>query len=145
MTAGSCAACGRALEPRPSVVEAEHGSVRSQVEGIELLVCPEGHEERPADPEQTAAVVARMRDGLLLSARSRLPWRPERCGACGEPLTMPGRRTTRSVTITVPGGGPFTVTLDLPMRRCTECAGDNLPIRAWPDVEAATRAALTHV
>lgn len=142
MTDASCSVCGRAFERRPVVVEAAHGPIRSQVDGFGLLTCPEGHERRPADPGRTAAVIEQVRDRLLLSARPRMPWRAERCGACGEALTMPARRTTRSVTITSIDIRAFTVTLDLPMRRCTECVADNLPHPAWPDVEAATRAAL---
>lgn len=142
MTDAGCSVCGRLFERHPVVVEGERGAVRSQIEGIGLLSCPEGHERRPAEPERVAVVIEDLRGGLLVSARSKLPWRAERCGACREPLTMPGRRTTRSVTVTSTEDDAFTVTLDVPMLRCTECAGDNLPRGAWPDVEAATRSAI---
>ena len=107
-----------------------------------MLVCPAGDGHRQPEEGLADTIVGDLADGLVVTVRSRLPWRAERCGACGEPLTMPARRTTRSVTVTSVDGAPFTVTLDLPMLRCTECVVDNLPAAAWPDVQAATRGAL---
>lgn len=142
MTVHRCPTCDRVLEIRPLVSEAERGAARSFVEGAPLLVCPAGDDVEQPDPAMPEAVVAEVRTGLLVAARRPLPWRPQRCGACREPLTMPGRRTTRSVTVAGVDGPPFTVTLDLPLLRCTECAAENLPREVWPDVEAATLAAL---
>lgn len=142
MNEGACHTCGRRLEPRRLTLEAERGAIRSLLEDVPVRVCPEGHENDELHASLAADVLADLRQGLLLSRRSRLPWRPRRCGACGEPLTMPGRRTTRSITITSAAGPAFTATLDLPMLRCTECVAENLPREVWDDVESAARAAL---
>lgn len=145
MTAGACPECGAPLESRRVAVEAERGVARGLAEGAPVLACPAGHDHREPLPGVPEAVAAELERGVLLASRSRLPWRPERCGACGEPLTMPGRRTARSVTVSPPDGPPFTVTLDLPARRCTECAADNLPAEVWPDVRAAALATVGRI
>lgn len=142
MNDATCPTCGTALEARRVEADAERGAVRSLVEGAPLAVCPAGHDDPGARRALRTAVLADLAATLLRSSHSRWPWRPERCGACAAPLTMPGRRTTRSVTVTSAAGAPFTVTLDVPMLRCTECVADNLPHEVWSDVEAATLAAL---
>ncbi|HEX9765771.1 MAG TPA: hypothetical protein VGA36_03345, partial [Nitriliruptorales bacterium] len=49
-----------------------------------------------------------------------------RCSACGERLTMPSRRTERSVTVTLPHVPVFTVTIELEATRCPGCGLDNV-------------------
>lgn len=142
MSEPTCGGCGATLEPRRLMLEGERGAVRSLLEEAPTRACPAGHDGPQTDPSLADHVVGDVREGLLVARRSRLPWRPQRCGACGEPLTMPGRRTTRSVTVTSAPGPPFTATLDVPMLRCTECVAENLPREVWPDVEAAIRGAL---
>lgn len=142
MTGPRCSTCGAPLELRRFEGWAERGAVRGLVEAAPVPACPEGHEDPAAVEAFRSAVLHDLSEALLRSSRSRLPWRPERCGACDAPLTMRGRRTTRSVTVTSAEGPPFTVTLDVPMVRCTGCVADNLPGEVWPDVEAATLAAL---
>lgn len=145
MTASACPECGAPLEPRRVAAEAERGVARGLAEGVPVLVCPSGHDHREPMPGVPDAVATDLERSLVRSSPSRLPWRPERCGACGEALTMPGRRTTRSVTVSSADGPPFTVTMDLPARRCTECAADNVPAAAWPDVRAAALATVGRV
>lgn len=142
MKAPACPTCGAPLEARAVVVQAEHGTVHALVEGAPFLTCPEGHVRRDPVARFPEAVVTAVREGLLVAARPRLPWRPQGCGACRHALTMPGRRTTRSVTAAIAGLVPFTVTLDVPLLRCTECGAENLPREVWADVEAAVTAAL---
>lgn len=139
----SCPTCGATLERRTAAVEAEHGAVRALVEAAPYLACPQDHVRRESAPGILADVISDVREVLLVAARPRLPWRPQGCGACGAPLTMPGRRTTRSVTVSSPAVAPFTVTLDLPMLRCPGCGTENLPREVWEDVEAAIGGALT--
>lgn len=50
-----------------------------------------------------------------------------RCAICDEPLDLPMRATSRSVTVEPPAGGPFTLTFALPLVRCGECGIDNVP------------------
>lgn len=140
MSAASCPECGARLEPQRVSVEATRGVAHGLAESAPVLTCPAGHDHREAVPGVPEAIAADLERSVLLSSRSRVPWRPERCGACAEPLTMPDRRTTRSVTVSPADGPPFTVTMDLPARRCTECAADNLPAAAWPDVRGAALA-----
>jgi len=73
----------------------------------------------------------------VLSARAR-----DRCAACLEPLVLPLRATSRSVTVEPPLGTPFTVTLDLPLSRCPECGDDNVPSELATAVLTATLAAV---
>lgn len=40
---------------------------------------------------------------------------------------MPPRSTTRAVTVQPPAGAPFTLEIDLTMRRCPACGLDNAP------------------
>jgi uncharacterized protein with PIN domain len=122
-----CPQCEQRLEHRPlGPREATHGSVAVVVEGAGELVCPEGHHREPASPD----VLRSLRDAagrdILVSQRTRLR-RQLRCGVCEAELTVPGRRTTRSVSAPVPDAGVVRATFDLPMLRCPDCGREQVP------------------
>lgn len=143
MPAGlTCDVCSRPLELhwRPAVAEIERARVT--LDRAPVLDCPEGHGARPADGAVAAAVTA-AREQLGVARRPALPWRPQRCHGCSADLTMPGFRSERAVTVTAAGTPAYTLRLDVPLWRCTECAVENVPREAWADAEAAIAAALT--
>ncbi len=143
VTAGSCAVCGaRLVLPRVAGGEAVHGAVSATVEGVRETACPDGHDPLAAVPELVAALGGAVDRELLVARRTRVR-RTLRCGACDAALTIPGRRTTRSVATTVTGSGVVRVTLDVPMLRCPECGLQQLPPEvAADDVPAVLSAAL---
>jgi hypothetical protein len=59
-----------------------------------------------------------------------------RCALCQTPYRLPGRRATRSVTVTSTGLPATRVTLDLPLLRCTEDAVESLPPECVDDLDA---------
>ncbi|MBW3620199.1 MAG: hypothetical protein KY461_08140 [Actinobacteria bacterium] len=142
MTA-ACPTCGRDLERRPAGVgEVVVGSLRAVVDGPVVAACPEGHVTGPVRPELGDLLLERVREELLVSRRTALR-RRLRCGACGDELTIPGRRTVRSVSLHVPAVGVVRVTFDLPMLRCPGCGQQQVPQEvAERDLAPAVSAAL---
>lgn len=140
---GTCPSCGRELETRARAVgEVVRGSVSAIVDGAAVLACPEGHHREEIRADLDDLLRTGIEDELLVSRRTR--WRRQRrCGACGTELTMPGRRTVRSVSRFVEDVGVVRVTFDLPMLRCPGCGLDQVPEEvAERDLGAAVSAAL---
>jgi hypothetical protein len=132
-----CPVCGR---EGPLAVgagrEAQVGTVAGLVEQLPRVHCPAGHAE-PAtgDPATVRTILERVRTAVVHARRTRL--RGERCGACGERLTMPVRRTPWPVTVSELEGLPvLTFHLDLPSTRCPDCGVDQLPGRSQADLAA---------
>lgn len=127
----------------------EHGTVAVLVERVPVWRCPDaeadGHdaaasEPAPAPPQREALRRGAL-EGLPVASRGR-PRRPERCSACRTALTLPGRRTQRSVSVVLEDAGVVTVTFDVPMLRCPGCAMEQLPRRAAADAGGALDTAL---
>lgn len=139
----TCPSCGRALEHHVrGVGEVVHGTVSAVVEGAPVLACPEGHHREEIRPDLPQVLLDGVREEVLASRRTRVR-RQLRCGACDAPLTMPGRRTVRSVSRPVEGVGVVRVTFDLPMLRCPGCGLEQVPEEvAERDLGAAVSAAL---
>lgn len=139
----TCPTCGRVLERGAgSAGEVVVGSVSAVVDGATVLACPEGHHAEPARPDVAALLLAQVSEELLVSRRTRLR-RQLRCGACDAELTLPGRRTVRSVSLFVEGLGVVRVTFDLPMLRCPGCGLQQVPEEvAQRDLGPAVSAAL---
>lgn len=138
-----CPVCGRALERSPRRAgEVVRGAVSAIVEGAPVLACPQGHHTEELRSDLADILIAEVRDQLLVSRRSRFRGR-HRCGACAAELTIPGRRTVRSVSRSVADVGVVRVTFDLPMLRCPGCGLEQLPAEvAERDLEAAVSGAL---
>jgi hypothetical protein len=118
--------------------EATAASIAVLGERITVHHCPCGHHEVPRELGTTA----RSASADALPA-ARMGWiRGDRCRSCAAPLTMPARRTTRSVTVTPDALPVSTFTFDLPMTRCPACGQDQLPSRARHDVTVALAALL---
>lgn len=140
---GVCPVCDRPLQLRWAPAEAEVARVRVVADRAPRLACPEGHVERTPVDGYLDAVVEQAGGQIVPARRPVLPWRPQRCHACGADLTMPGFRSERPVTVTHAGLEVHTLRLDVPLLRCTECAVENLPREAWEDAAAALTAALS--
>jgi len=131
---GPCPSCGAARTTRAlGGGSAGRGPLQARVEPYELGDCDDGHAVRAVD-----AALLRAVSEQLVMARNR--WRAgEHCGGCGAALDLPMRATTRAITV-VPEPAmarqhtPFTVTFDLPVTRCGECAVDNVPSALNADV-----------
>lgn len=136
-----CGRCDARVDVATVACEGQHGTVAVLLEGVPVPRCPVGHPQ-PAPAELAGtAILAILRERIPV-ARSRL-LRADACSECGTALTLPGRRTRRSTTARLPHGlAPVTTTYDLPMVRCPDCATEQVPADAGPDLEAATRAAL---
>lgn len=118
------------------------GAVSAVVEGAPVLACPEGHHAQALSPDVGDLLLAQVDEELLVSRRTRLR-RRLRCGACDDELTLPGRRTVRSVSCLVPAVGVVRVTFDLPMLRCPGCGQQQVPEEvARRDLGPAVTAAL---
>lgn len=141
-----CSVCDRELSPIAATrAEVTVGTVAATAIGPVGYGCPvrttdgatgdptaAGHDLVVPDP---AARREALTGTLEVASRSRLRGRL-RCGACATPFRLPGRRTTRTVTITHDGPA-ITVTLDVPALRCVEDAIDNVPPEALDDAVAA--------
>lgn len=142
-----CPTCERPLEARPAGSPPRSvGAVSATVEGAPTWACPHGHVAGVTDPELTSRLTDALTDAagdqLLLAPRTRLR-RQLRCGRCDAALTVPGRRTTRSVATVVDGVGVVTATFDLPALRCPDCGLEQVPEEVFQrDVRAAIAAAL---
>jgi len=106
------------------------GTIGAAVERRPLVRCPDGHDATPADVVGAAMDAV---DAAVPRARSRL-LRAEVCRSCGSALSMPVRRTARTVTVEDPRMPIVTLHLDLPMTRCGECGVDQVPSRSHEDL-----------
>lgn len=124
------------IEWRPGT-EVIVGTVAGILERRPVLVCPAGH----VHPVAAAAAAGEAAvEEQLLKARRR--WRrPDACAHCHEALTLPVRRTGRSITVADPELGVHTLHLDVPMTRCGACASAQLPTRSHRDLTAVLVAA----
>lgn len=131
MTAPLCRTCHTALAPHGRGRVAEHGTVRGILEGAAGWSCPNGHGTRTAD-----ATAAREEVHAVLDIAERTRVRGTlRCAVCHTPFALPGRRVTRSVTLTSTDLPATTLTLDVPMLRCTEDAIESLPPECLQDLD----------
>jgi len=139
---GPCPSCGAEQRTRPyGGGTAQVGPLHAHVEVHQLVDCDDGHAARTVD----AALLRTVSEQLVMARRR---WRGgEHCGGCGAELDLPMRATTRAVTV-VPDDAargqhtPFTVTFDLPVTRCGECAADNVPSALQADVRGVAMQAL---
>jgi hypothetical protein len=106
------------------------GTVGAAVERRPVALCPDDHGATPAEVVGAAMEAV---DTSVERARSRL-LRSEVCRACGTALTMPVRRTARTVTVEDRRMPIVTLHLDLPMTRCGECGVDQVPSRSHEDL-----------
>jgi len=124
-----------------AVPGAEHrsGPVRAVAQPRQVLRCT-ADPAHAATSGATSEVGRAIRDRLTFARRLLLG--PDRCGACAVILTMPLRATDRALTVLPGNGAPFTVTLELPLARCPDCATENVPSRVVAHVERAAAAAV---
>jgi uncharacterized protein with PIN domain len=143
VTPPRCPVCGGELERRPRPPrEVTHGAVAAVVHGADQLVCPEGHHHEELVADLADRLTSAVREQIPGADRTRVR-RRLRCGCCDAELTIPGRRTQRSVSTRVPGVGVVRLTFDLPMLRCPGCGREQLPAEvARDDVPASIRAVL---
>ena len=128
-----CGRCGRSgAVVRGTDREVTVATVAGRVERRPVVACPDGH-GHPVD--LTAAAQAACREHLP-HARRRLLRRTDDCGRCGEPLTMPVRRTDRAVTVVTDQAPVTTLRFDLPTTRCTGCSAEQVPVRSQDDLAA---------
>jgi hypothetical protein len=106
------------------------GTVGAAVERRPVARCPDDHGATPAEAVGAAMEAV---DTAVDRARSRF-LRAEVCRSCGSALTMPVRRTARTVTVEDPRMPIVTLHLDLPMTRCGECGVDQVPSRSHEDL-----------
>lgn len=128
----ACPICGADLQPADGTArEAEHGTVRGWLDGPRSWRCTNGH-VTSADVD---AATAEVHDLLDIAERTRVRG-TLRCAACHTPYRLPGRRATRSVTLTTTGLPATRLTFDLPVLRCTEDAIESLPPECVEDLDA---------
>lgn len=121
------------MEPGPAR-EATIGTVRALIEVGRIVRCAAGHRDPPPVGDDVAASVLTQ----VPTADTRRLTRSDRCVTCGEPLTMPARRTDRSASVAeVPGLPVTTVLLDIPSTRCLTCSTDQVPTRSVDDLRRA--------
>jgi hypothetical protein len=132
-----CEVCQQAgtLRWRPGV-EVVRGSVAGLLDRRPVLACVSGHEHAPANGPSAAWEAIEERLDLARTRRLR----GDACRYCGESLTLPVRRTRRSVTITDPDLAVHTLHLDVPMVRCGGCGRDQVPSRSQQDLRALAAA-----
>lgn len=123
------------LQWRPGA-EVAVGTVAGVLDRRPVVGCPSGHDRAPASGAQAASAAIEER---LDVARARR-FRGDACRYCGEGLTLPVRRTRRSVTVTHPELAAHTLHLDVPMVRCGACGRDQVPSRSQPDLVALVAA-----
>lgn len=136
-TDAACPSCGAARLERTEVSpEVTAASIAVHGERLTILHCGCGHVEVPAELGRATRAAC---DDALPSARRAL-LRGERCRSCGSALSIPGRRTTRAVTVSPETVPVATLRFDLPMLRCPNCGLDQVPYRARHDVVVALSA-----
>lgn len=110
--------------------EAVVGSVAAALERRPIVACPQRH---AVTPPQVVGAAMESADERIVRARSRL-LRSDACSGCGAPLTLPARRTVKSVTVVSAVAPVVTIELDLPATRCPACALDQVPSRSQEDL-----------
>ena len=125
-----CDVCGRdRTRDRRGETTGAAGAVTVTFPSVPVLVCAAGHTRVAGD--DLAGEVAGALQSTALVARRGWPWGPERCASCGTGLTMPPRRTLRSVRVTLDvdadAEAEVEPTFALPMIRCPSCAREQLP------------------
>lgn len=139
----TCPTCDRPLQRRPvSRGPREVGTVSALIENHPELACPEGHVVPQPGPEVARVLTSAVSAQLVTARRTRFR-KALRCGSCDAELTIPGRRTDRSVSELVPTLGVVRLVLDVPMLRCPECGTQQLPEEVRGDVDAAVAALTT--
>lgn len=128
----SCPTCERDLVPTSAGATAEHGTVRATLDGPAAWSCPGGHRRLQADLD---AARSELHDVLDIAERTRIRG-TLRCGTCQTPFRLPGRRSTRSVTLVTTGLPATRMTFDIPVMRCTEDAIESLPPECVEDLDA---------
>jgi hypothetical protein len=132
-----CPACGvDAAVALRAGAEVTVGTVAATIERRPVVTCPDDHGMSPTEVVGAAMEAA---ERGLPRARSRV-FRGDACRSCGAALTMPMRRTVRSVTIDAPGLPVLTMRFDLPSTRCPECGTDQVPSRSQEDLVVAVPA-----
>lgn len=141
MTTWRCPDCdAQARLTRGGAREAHVGSVAAALESVPELHCDAGHRS-PAPNTDLTVVLAAINERIAQAAGGV---RGDRCAACRTRLTMPTRRTTRSVPVVgASSAGVLTFHLDVPATRCPACGLDQVPRRSRADVAAAVRQALS--
>ncbi|MCC5948300.1 MAG: hypothetical protein JJT89_07565 [Nitriliruptoraceae bacterium] len=123
--------CGaRAEVVLRGAAEVTVGTIAALVERRPVVACDADHERSPGDIVGTAMDAV---DAAVPRARARL-LRDDACGSCRSVLTMPVRRSTRAVTVEPSSAPVFTIRLDLPLVRCTDCGLDQVPSRSQEDL-----------
>jgi hypothetical protein len=134
---GSCPTCGAVLQSaNRAAADHRSGPVTSVVDPRSVPACPEGC--RSADAGLIDAIRRAIDERLIVASGRRTS---ARCGVCASELDLPARATTRSVTVEPPTGAPFTLTFHLPVVRCGECGGENVPPELRADVAGSAFAA----
>jgi hypothetical protein len=123
------------MQWRPGT-EVAVGTVAGVLDRRPEVVCPAGHASSPASG--SLAAWDAIEERLDLARARRL--RGDVCRHCGESLTLPVRRTRRSVTIADPELAVHTLHLDVPMVRCGGCGRDQVPSRSQHDLSALAAA-----
>ena len=123
------------LEWRPGT-EVAVGTVAGVLDRRPVVACPSGHHRSPASGPQAAAAAIEERLDHALARR----FRGDACRHCGEGLTLPVRRTHRSVTVTHSELAAHTLHVDVPMVRCGGCGRDQVPSRSHHDLVALAAA-----
>jgi hypothetical protein len=138
----SCPVCEAAVRLELTAGrEATVGSVSGVIDQLPFARCEAGHRTlATASPTVTEDALLQVRRAVP-HARARRLRRDEVCTSCGQPLTMPVRRTDWPVTLERPGGleAVLTLRLDLPATRCPGCSTDHLPTRSQGDLESTVR------
>lgn len=131
----TCARTTRGVRATPVELTDPSGTVTARLDGAVAWRCDDGHVALV--DHDLAARLGRATDAQLVTARRRRLRRDDACGACGEPLTLLGRR---SETPVVDDTGPSVVTLSptMPMVRCPACSTEQVPV----EPAAALRALL---
>ena len=132
----SCPTCGASTRPVPGPGrELTVGTVAVSVERLPGFRCDAGHLS-PSDDVDVARVLATCDELVPPAGGGRL--RGDRCSGCRAALTMPVRRTVRSVPVAGASAiGVLTLHLDVPATRCPGCGRDQVPRRSQADLTAA--------
>lgn len=128
----ACPHCDVPLVPGTGGGEVRQETVAATLDGPASWRCPEGHVTVTADVE---TALEEVHDAIDVAERTRIRG-TLRCALCHTPYRLPGRRVTRSVTLTATGLPATRLTLDLPMLRCTEDAVESLPPECVEDLDA---------
>lgn len=136
-----CPDCTAPLQPLGPAPQAEHGTVAGAADDPVRWSCRHEHGPFHLAPD---VAVAQVLDGIDVAERTKVRGRL-RCGACRTPYAMPGRRATRSVTVTDPDGllAAARLTFDVPVLRCTEDAVESIPPECVADLTAVVRTLVT--